>query len=259
MFIIASILVWFYDPLDNFFNYSFSYNTHLISIGSWANFIPGYKYPNQNFLSEGLLLIGGTYVWYCLGMSIGGCWIIRNLKARYPTMSLLGLFGSVFLLVTVFDFFLEVWWIRSEIMAYPGAGPNWQVVFSGQQYQFPLFEAMSVGIFSLGLTAIRYFRDDKGRTFAERGVDQLRVPHRMRKTISFLSITGFLHVWILFGLFLPYQIMPLSTEKFPPLPSYLRAGICGEGTTYACPSKYVPIPTRGSLHIRPDDPRLPQK
>jgi hypothetical protein len=33
--------------------------------------------------------------------------------------------------------------------------------------------------------------------------------------------------------------------------SYLMDGICGPGTTYACPGKDVPIPTRESAHVDP--------
>jgi hypothetical protein len=51
----------------------------------------------------------------------------------------------------------------------------------------------------------------------------------------------------------------LKADTFPPMPSYLRAGICGEGTDYACPGKeFVPVPSRTSLHLAPDDPRLPE-
>jgi hypothetical protein len=40
------------------------------------------------------------------------------------------------------------------------------------------------------------------------------------------------------------------------MPSYLREGICGNGTDYACPGADVPIPSRTSYHLRPDDPHL---
>jgi hypothetical protein len=106
---------------------------------------------------------------------------------------------------------------------------------------------------------IRYLRDDKGRSFAERGVDELRLTKRKRKLVQFLAITGFVHGYSLFGYFLPFQVMALKADTFPAMPSYLRAGICGEGTDYACPGKeFVPVPSRTSIPLAPDDPRLPE-
>jgi hypothetical protein len=51
--------------------------------------------------------------------------------------------------------------------------------------------------------------------------------------------------------------MAIQADSFAPAPSYVRNGICGEGTAYACPNRYVPMPSRASLHIGPDDQRLP--
>jgi hypothetical protein len=56
--------------------------------------------------------------------------------------------------------------------------------------------------------------------------------------------------------FLPYTWFALKADSFPKLPSYLLTEICGRGTPYACPSREVPIPSRRSLAIAPDDPRL---
>jgi hypothetical protein len=68
-----------------------------------------------------------------------------------------------------------------------------------------------------------------------------------------------MHCWYLVGYFMPYNILVVKADTFPKLPSYMRAGICGAGTDYACPSEYVPVPSKTSLHIGPDDPRLPQR
>ena len=57
----------------------------------------------------------------------------------------------------------------------------------------------------------------------------------------------------------PYSYFAIKADTFPAMPSYLRANICGDGTDYACPSKnHVPMPSRSSLHIGPDDPGLPE-
>ncbi len=57
-----------------------------------------------------------------------------------------------------------------------------------------------------------------------------------------LAQTGFLNVAFI-GLYnLPYQWIGLHIDKFPEYPSYQRAGICGPGTGFECPSPNAPIP-----------------
>ena len=75
--------------------------------------------------------------------------------------------------------------------------------------------------------------------------------------LTFLAVTGLVHTWFIVGYFVPYNFFALKADTFPPMPSFLRAGICGQGTDYACPSGAVPIPHGRSLHVAPDDPRLP--
>ncbi|HTC81689.1 MAG TPA: spirocyclase AveC family protein, partial [Acidimicrobiia bacterium] len=104
---------------------------------------------------------------------------------------------------------------------------------------------------------LRWFRDDRGLSVAERGAERLRLSGPPRTALRFLAVTGFIHVWFIVGYFVPYNFFALKADTFPPMPSFLRAGICGQGTDYACPSGAVPIPHGRSLHVAPDDPRLP--
>ena len=104
---------------------------------------------------------------------------------------------------------------------------------------------------------LRYFRDDQRRSFAERGVSRMPIGSRAKRALSLLAVIGAVHSAMLtyYVVYLPFT---LRAGTAPALPSYFRAGICGEGTDYACPSRdHVPIPSRSSLHIAPDDPRLP--
>jgi len=57
----------------------------------------------------------------------------------------------------------------------------------------------------------------------------------------------------------PYNFFALKADTFPAMPSFLRAGICGQGTAYACPGQWVPIPHGKSLHITPTIPACPPR
>jgi hypothetical protein len=110
-----------------------------------------------------------------------------------------------------------------------------------------------------GLSTFRYFRDDTGLSFVERGVRDLALPPRARQLVSTLAVIGFAHSWVVAAYFVPFTLsVALQADTAPRLPSYMRDGLCGGRTDYACPSEYVPVPSGDdSLHVRPDDPRLP--
>jgi len=258
MLLMACWFLWFWDPVDNYFNFSFSYNAHFVNLASWTRYIPGWEAPNQQLFPEPLFLNGGLYVWFTFGAALIGCAVLRKAKARYPQLSTFGLFTVLVAVFAVLDLVVEGAFIWTGMFAYPGA-PHSLTLWAGTPHQFPLYEPFMVASFGTGMTAIRHFRDDRGRSFVQRGIDTARLPERAKTFVSFLSITGFVHFFVFVGYFLPYNWMAMKADTFPAMPSYHRAGICGAGTDYACPSQYVPVPSRDSLHITPDDPRLPAK
>ena len=159
--------------------------------------------------------------------------------------------------IMVVDFLLEFVVLRARIWSFVGA-PRSLTLWSGEYYQYPIYEGIFTGIWVSAMTAVRYLRDDNGRSFVDRGVDALRVGPRWRKLASFLAVTGWIHVTMIGLYFVPVSWMSLKADTAPALPSYLRSGICGEGTDYACPSEYVPVPSVGSLHLTPAEPTLPE-
>lgn len=257
MMIVALLLAWFWDPLANYFNYSFVYNTHALNFGSWVRFIPGWEYPGAVGHFAEPLWVAGAWVWWCFGGSILCCAILHRAGRRWPGMSTLAKFAILAAAIVVIDLVLECLFLRTEVMAWAGA-PRSLSLWSGHYYQFPLLESPFVVSLMGGITAVRYFRDDRGQSFVERGVERLRLPKICRSFVSFLAITGYIHAVVIVGYNLPLQYIALKADTFPALPSYIRAGTCGTGTGYACPSGAVPIPSRGSLHVAPDDPRLPE-
>jgi hypothetical protein len=90
------------------------------------------------------------------------------------------------------------------------------------------------------------YRDDRGRTFAERKVDKQRIGSKSKKFIRFLALAG------LFNLIFFWQNLVLiafspSADPWPPgYPSYLTNGICGVGSAYDCPTPQTPIPKQDS-------------
>lgn len=258
LLLINFLLIWWTDPIDNYFTYSFMYNGYAINMGGWANFIPGWGYPNHENLPEPLLMMCGFYLGFWILNVLFGCWALNALQRRWPRMSLAWRIAALFVALAVLDLVIENLIMRTGIAAYPGTVRSW-TIFAGEVYQWPLYEAGIIAFVNLGFISLRYFKDDKGRTFVERGIERLQLSKGKKSLVTFLAIAGFVQPFFLFGYFVPYNLFAARSDTFPAYPSYMRNMICGEGTNLACPSyEWVPIPQRGAKwFVGPEDPRLP--
>lgn len=260
MLVLNFLLMWWTDPIDNYINFSFMYNAYAVNMGGWANYIPGWSYPNHQNLPEPLLLMGGFYLSMSMLNAVFGCWLLKKTNEWWPSMRLGGKMVILFVAFAIIDTVIENAIMRTGIAAYPGVIRSISL-FPGEVYQWPLYEAGIIAFVNTGFTCLRYYKDDKGLTFVEKGIDTLKLSSGKRKVLSFFALAGFIQPWFLIAYFLPYNLFVIHSDTFPPYPSYLRVMICGEGTEYACPSKdWVPIPTRTSKNnVGPNDPRLPQE
>lgn len=256
MLCIVAFTLWFQDPIDNYFNFAFSYNAHFINFTSWAPYIPGWESPRMENFPEPVFLMFGLYLVFLCGLSIFGGWVLTKCKNNWlPESSVVTHVLVCFAAFFAFDLVVEVIFCRMEIFAYGGTYHP-LTLWAGEYYQFPIYESFCVAGIATTLTVLRYFKDDKGYSFAERGIHNLKISKRSKKLVSFLSILGFAHVAMFVVFFFPFNWFTLKADSYPQTSSYLRYEVCGQGTEYACPSREVPIPSKTSLSIGPDDPRL---
>lgn len=255
MFLLACFSIWLQDPMDNYFIFTFTYNGLMTNFSSWAMFLPGWEAPRQNNFAEPIFMMGGLFFCTFFAMSVFGCWFLTQCKTRLPSMSVLGHLALLFCAFFLIDLTAESFLCYTQVFAYVAVYSP-LTLWAGTPHQFPLYESFGIAIVCLGMTAIRYFRDDRGHSFVERGIDQLKLPSAAKSGLTFLSLIGAVQVLVFFGFFVPYTWFALKADSFPPRPSYQILEICGAGTPYACPSGEVPMPRRQSLAISPDDPRL---
>ena len=95
-----------------------------------------------------------------------------------------------------------------------------------------------------GLCCLRFFTDDRGRTFVERGLDRVRGGFVKQQLIRFLAIfaacSGFFFVFYN----LPAQWFAMHADPWPEdlqKRSYFTMGICGDGTDRLCPDPALPM------------------
>lgn len=254
---IACFILYFQDPLGNYFNHWFAYNTTLIQFGSWVNEIPGwmaYGEPGK-MLTEPLVFTGAFYIWAFFGLAVIGSWIMRKSKARWPRTGALGLIAICFVVLAIADLVLEGL-VMMPLGAYHYGGAHEPMIFAGTYHQFPIWEAVFAGALFTGLAALRYFRNDKGETLAERGLDKLAVSQRRKTWLRFLAFVGATQAIMLATYNIPVATFigahtaawPQSIQKR----SYFTSRLCGAGTDRMCPGPGVPN-DRGSdgAHLSP--------
>jgi len=243
VFVIAFSTLWFQDPLCNFAGSWVTYNTYMFNMGSWHSSVPGsvsFAAPGQ-MLGEPLLLIPFLYVYFFWLACVGGSWVMRRTAARWPQAGKPRLIGACFLAMVLFDLVLEgLIWMPGGAWSLPGGIP---VLFSGSYHQFTVNEWLPVSATLTAVAAIRHFRDDRGRTIGERGVDDLGYSPNRRLGLRILATVGVVHAAMFAAYTLPNIFFGMNAREWPAdvqKRSYLTDYICGEGTDRACPGPGVP-------------------
>ncbi|MBO2447696.1 spirocyclase AveC family protein [Actinomadura barringtoniae] len=262
MLLVSFGLLFFQDPLLNYFNTWCTYNSWLWNMGSWTQDIPGWRSFGEpgHMMAEPLLMNAPGYSYGVLLCTMLGCWVMRRVKARWPGISNLGLICVVAVWTFVFDFFMEgLFLMPMGLFTYPGAIRSLSIN-AGHYYQWPLYEGMMWGGVQAGLCALRYFTDDRGRSFVERGLERVRGGMVRQQATRFLAI--FAASSALFFVFynVPVQWFAMHADSWPTdiqKRSYFTSGICGDGTGRLCPDPALPIPGPGSANIGPDGKVVP--
>jgi hypothetical protein len=242
---LAFATLWFQDPLSAYSGPWFTYNSWAINFGSWVNSIPGALAPAKpgKMILEPILIIPGVYVWVFVLTMFFGSWVMRRAQARWPKMGSVGLTVACFAVMWAFDIVFEgLVFMPLGIWEYPGG--HWDL-FAGTYHQFPLTEVLTVGTLFAVVACVRFFRNDRGETIAERGLDQVKASPRRKDWLRVLAMIGVVHL----ALFVCYNLPNTwSATHSTPWPadlqhrSYLNDGICGVGTTNPCPGPAYSIP-----------------
>lgn len=249
----AWITVWMHDIFLNWTVHVFTYNAHAVNFGNWTQQVPGWVSPRSNLVPEPLLAMGLSYFGLCTLAAWTCIRAMEKTKARWPHVSnlrlvLIGLGVGMFL-----DWAGEHTMISFGLMAYLSTVPS-LTLFAGELYQFPLYEAFFFGGV-IGFTGVLfYFKDDRGYTWAERGIDSLKIARvkPLKTLVRWLALVGVFQTVAMFGYTMPMQLFCINGAAYPDnVPSYFMNGICGPGTPAACASPEVPMPRPDSFAVPP--------
>ena len=257
LLVLAYITAWPQDPISSYFGHWFTYNSWLFNRGTWTSYIPGWSSfgrPGQELAAPILWLIPQYAVIWGLGVAVG-LWAMRRIDARWPRLGSIRLVAITFLFTVLFDLVFEgLVYMPLGFFAYPGGHFS---LFPSTYHTFPIHEAIFVGATITGLVAMRHFTNDRGETFAERGVSRLRLSDRRSAVLRFFAIAGAMQTlfFLLYNLPVGLLVAPHSAAWPADLQrrSYLTDYLCGAGTDRACPAPGLPG-WRGNntIHISPN-------
>jgi len=179
-------LIWFWDPFFNYTQTWFTYNAHLLNLGAWTDFVPGWLSPHQDRFPEPLV-VGIGYIFWVFGCMLVGCWIFGRIRSRWPAMSLARFLVVGALCCIALDTLLEFNGLLIGWFAYPG-GWTGLTILDGTRWKFPLLSPVLGGLETFAWVSLRYFRDARGLTLAERGVEALRISGFRALGVRFLAI-----------------------------------------------------------------------
>lgn len=241
----SAAMIFFWDMNMNYTSVSLLYNSHFFNRGSWANGSwPGWTSPGGQLLPEPLLLVIPGYTVLVFAQVVFVLWLLRKARARWPGMGVLARLAVIVVGLTIVDTIIEATLIRTGVYAYPG-GIREVTLFAGETYQMPLTEGFFFAGIALGaVAALSHFRDDKGRTVVERGLERLSLPAKQKQAVKFLAIFGAVHLAYLVFYMVPNQWLATHSDPFPEgYPSHMINGMCQSGLDgKTCPGPGVPMP-----------------
>jgi hypothetical protein len=246
---LGSMSLAFYDGLAGYFQPYFVWNTGSLQRGSWDNFIPGFLAPNMEKFNQPFFTLLCYPAYYVGGMLLG-CWLMRAARRRWPQVGTFGLLAASFLGVTVLLSLFEALWLRTGTYSYVATwGP---VLFKGHYYQFPLVAGPLDGLLCTSVAALSFFRNDRGETLVERGIDRVNLSGAGKTVVRVLAMAAFVNLAQLVLWSMPNMWFALHSDGWiadASNRSYLTNGLCGAGSDRACPSSAIPTPHRNSAYI----------
>jgi hypothetical protein len=247
------------DPYGDAIVPQFTYNAWLQNHGSWLADTPGVLMANANLIPEPYLLTGPLYLWCIFGVVVVANKLMKKAQQRWPNMSNAGLIGWTIGLFIVWDLFWELTFIRIGYWTYPTT-PNFLTVFGDEWYRIHLTEPIFWGTTWALFACLRYFKNDKGQTLAERGIDQVQGSTKRKAFLRFFALYGVLNVIFFLFYVVGTNAIAIHGDSWPKDTlerSYFTNGLCGDGTDYACPGQGVPIPRPKSAHLDPAGDLVP--
>ncbi|MBB6378898.1 hypothetical protein BKA01_006158 [Pseudonocardia eucalypti] len=250
MMVISWATMWaIQDPWVSYSQTTISYNSTAVNLGCPQCHAPGWQ--SSQALAEPIIWGLGCYIGPMYLATLLAGKLMSRARERWPSTGKFGLTMIAIGSLAVADLVLEVFWTRTGVYTYGGGHPAISL-FDEHYYKYPLWVGAIWGVAWGLIAAVRFFRDDRGHTVAERGINRVNTTPRRKQLLRLLALVGIMNSSFAFVYNVPVQIFSMHAHAFPQdllNRPYLLGGVCGAGTDYACPDARIPIP-RGDTSAR---------
>jgi hypothetical protein len=232
-FCIMGFLLYFVDPFANWAQPTFYYSSNWVNLANWCGHAPLMVNPDCGRLPEPVLFLWLLYTFAFLLFAMGMNKVMGAIKRWRPTISTIGLIGTAFGIAMLIDAALELPMIAFKLWYYPG----WPLSLTGSAMRYPFAAPFIASILFTGLASVRYFKDDKGRTIVERGIDHLKPA--TRSVVVILALIGISQGCATISCLILVANGPYM-QQYPRMPAWLVNDMCDApgitGTAYGpCP------------------------
>jgi hypothetical protein len=189
MVLATTLLVW-QDPIMNWSPYAV-YNPQL---WHWPETWP---LVSLSPTVEPFIVIG--YATFYMAPYFPAIWILRRIQARRPVESfvwrhpLVSLAALIYVIGFVFDACLEIFLVRTQLYVYSQVVP-FGSVGAGDWYQFPLIWESSLVTLVMIPAGVLLYRDDTGKTQAEKLAQRVRAFNKHPVLGTFLVMFAIVNV-----------------------------------------------------------------
>ena len=248
-FCIAGLLTYWCDPMVEFFQPIFFNSAYYVNVRDWTGFLPFIVNPDGGRILEPYLAYIPMYTAGFLAYAMMLNTLMRKVELKMPGVSAYTLFALAFGVGCVLEIFMEVIWLKLQLISYPGA-PDFLAIYVGD-LKMPWIEWFTGGLVFGTFSLVRYYVDDKGLRVTERGLAGLARP--LQGLVSTLAMVAILNTLMITASLMD-AFVGLYSAPWRAQPAHLLVGACdvpgGEsGSRYGpCPgSPGYKMPLKGSL------------
>jgi hypothetical protein len=232
---LAGVTLLWWDPITNFYQQLFLYSSNWTNLNTWCGQAPFIVNPECGRLPEPMIFIPLVYTFGFLGGVAPVNALMGVIRRRRPETSAAALVGVAVACGALIYLILDSLMIRLNLWKWAGY-PDALGLF-GRGHKVPMTTILAAMTFWGTLAATRFFKDDRGRTFIERGLDHV-APGR-RTLLTQFALIGFLQLVFTVTIALTVVTGPYSND-WPDYEDHLINQVCDNGNITGTP--YGPCP-----------------
>jgi hypothetical protein len=196
-FCLAGLLTYWQDPFSNAIQPLFWYSSNWVNLNEWTGNLPFVRNPDAGRMPEPILFGLPLYISGFLAFAKIMDWVLTRLRARFQGLSTAKVFLCAMAAGLAVDVALELPMYLSGLWAFPGTPDIGLLASDGRK--FPVVEMLAGAAFFGTLAAMIHFKDDRGRTPMERGLEHLS-PQKRTFTSQLALIGVFNGIYLLCNL-----------------------------------------------------------